>query len=400
MTANIVVGVSGGIAAYKAVEVVSRLTKLGANVDVVMTHNATQLIAPATFEAISHNAVYVDTFVQQNHHEIGHIALAQKADLFIVAPATANTMAKMACGIADNLLTATLLATKAPVLIAPAMNTGMWEAEATQQNLRTLLARGMHIVGPGSGILACGTVGAGRMSEPPEIVDEAMQLLNRRCDMDGLRVLVTAGPTRERLDPVRFMSNDSSGKMGFALAKAAMERGAAVTLVAGPTKENPPVGANLVLVESTMDLLAAMESNCESQDIIVQAAAPTDYRFANPSEQKIKKTDGTPLTLELVENPDVARQVAARKRPGQTLVGFAAETHNALPNAREKLARKGLDLIVLNDVTQEGAGFGTDTNIATLITAEGETEYPLMSKRELADIILDTALALHRGEKA
>ncbi len=400
MTANIVVGVSGGIAAYKAVEVVSRLTKLGANVDVVMTHNATLLIAPATFEAISHNAVYVDTFVQQNHHEIGHIALAQKADLFIVAPATANTMAKMACGIADNLLTATLLATKAPVLIAPAMNTGMWEAEATQQNLRTLLARGMHIVGPGSGILACGTVGAGRMSEPPEIVDEAMQLLNRRCDMDGLRVLVTAGPTRERLDPVRFMSNDSSGKMGFALAKAAMERGAAVTLVAGPTKENPPVGANLVLVESTMDLLAAMESNCESQDIIVQAAAPADYRFANPSEQKIKKTDGTPLTLELVENPDVARQVAARKRPGQTLVGFAAETHNALPNAREKLARKGLDLIVLNDVTQEGAGFGTDTNIATLITAEGETEYPLMSKRELADIILDMALALHRGEKA
>jgi len=400
VTANIVVGVSGGIAAYKAVEVVSRLTKLGANVDVVMTHNATLLIAPATFEAISHNAVYVDTFVQQNHHEIGHIALAQKADLFIVAPATANTMAKMACGIADNLLTATLLATKAPVLIAPAMNTGMWEAEATQQNLRTLLARGMHIVGPGSGILACGTVGAGRMSEPPEIVDEAMQLLNRRCDMDGLRVLVTAGPTRERLDPVRFMSNDSSGKMGFALAKAAMERGAAVTLVAGPTKENPPVGANLVLVESTMDLLAAMESNCESQDIIVQAAAPADYRFANPSEQKIKKTDGTPLTLELVENPDVARQVAARKRPGQTLVGFAAETHNALPNAREKLARKGLDLIVLNDVTQEGAGFGTDTNIATLITAEGETEYPLMSKRELADIILDMALALHRGEKA
>ncbi|HNX63443.1 MAG TPA: bifunctional phosphopantothenoylcysteine decarboxylase/phosphopantothenate--cysteine ligase CoaBC, partial [Candidatus Limiplasma sp.] len=297
MTANIVVGVSGGIAAYKAVEVVSRLTKLGANVDVVMTHNATLLIAPATFEAISHNAVYVDTFVQQNHHEIGHIALAQKADLFIVAPATANTMAKMACGIADNLLTATLLATKAPVLIAPAMNTGMWEAEATQQNLRTLLARGMHIVGPGSGILACGTVGAGRMSEPPEIVDEAMQLLNRRCDMDGLRVLVTAGPTRERLDPVRFMSNDSSGKMGFALAKAAMERGAAVTLVAGPTKENPPVGANLVLVESTMDLLAAMESNCESQDIIVQAAAPADYRFANPSEQKIKQTAGTPLTL-------------------------------------------------------------------------------------------------------
>jgi phosphopantothenoylcysteine decarboxylase/phosphopantothenate--cysteine ligase len=271
----------------------------------------------------------------------------------------------------------------------------MWEAEATQANLRTLLARGAHIVGPDSGSLACGTVGSGRMSEPTEIVAEALRLLGRKSDWEGLNVLITAGPTREHLDPVRFMSNESSGKMGFALARAAMERGAKVTLVAGPTTETPPSGAALTRVESTLDLLSAMEALCDAQDVIIQAAAPADYRFEAPSGKKLKKNGGEPLTLKLLENPDVAKAVAARKKDNQTLIGFAAETDDALANARRKLTDKGLDMIVLNDVTRKGAGFGTDTNIATLITRRDETECPLMSKRELAERILDAALALH-----
>jgi phosphopantothenoylcysteine decarboxylase / phosphopantothenate---cysteine ligase len=397
MNANIVVGVTGGIAAYKAVEIVSSLKKLGADVHVILTPGATQLVTPVTFEAVSGNRVCVDTFTQIREHEIGHISLGQKADLVIVAPATANTLAKMALGIADNMLTTTLLATTAPVLAAPAMNTVMWLAEATQKNVGTLKARGVRFVGPSSGNLACGSVGAGRMSEPAEIVAEAERLLNQKRDFDGLRVLVTAGPTRERLDPVRYMSNDSSGKMGFALAEAARDRGAEVTLVAGPTPETPPAGVALTPVESTLDLLAAMERLCGEQDIVIQAAAPADYRFADPSDRKLKKANGATLTVKLTENPDVAKAVAARRRVGQTLVGFAAETNDGLKNAREKRTDKGLDLIVLNDVTREGAGFGSDTNIATLITPHGETEYPLMSKRELAERILDAVLAL-RGD--
>jgi len=392
--ANIVVGVTGGIAAYKAVEAVSRLKKLGADVHVVLTPNAQKFVTAVTFEAVSGNPVWVDTFEQKREHEIGHISLAQKADLLIVAPATANTLAKMAHGIADNMLTATLLAAKAPVLAAPAMNTVMWLAQATQANVSTLKGRGVRFVGPSSGDLACGSVGAGRMSEPGEIVAAAERLLAAGHDLDGLRVLVTAGPTRERLDPVRYLSNDSSGKMGFALARAARDRGAEVTLVAGPTPEAPPADVPTVSVDSTLDLLTAMENLCGRQDIIIQAAAPADYRFANPSDRKLKKTNGAPLTLELVENPDVARAVAARRQEGQTLVGFAAETNDGLQNAREKLKGKGLDMIVLNDVTRQGAGFGTDTNIATLITAQSETECPLMSKRDLAERILDEVLAL------
>ncbi len=397
MNARIVVGVTGGIAAYKAVEVVSSLKKLGADVHVILTPGATQLVGHATFEAISGNPVWVDTFTQKREHEIGHIWLAQKTDLLIVAPATGNTLAKMALGIADNMLTSTLLAATVPVLVAPSMNTAMWLAEATQCNVETLRKRGVRFVGPSSGNLACGSVGAGRMCEPAEIVAEAERMLNRKHDLDGLRVLVTAGPTRERLDPVRYMSNDSSGKMGFALAEEACDRGASVTLVAGPTPEAPPAGIPVTPVESTLDLLAAMERLCGEQDIVIQAAAPADYRFAEPSDRKLKKAKGAPLTVKLVENPDVAKAVAARRHEGQTLVGFAAETDDGLKNARGKLADKGLDLIVLNDVTREGAGFGTDTNIATLITAKDETECPLMSKRELAQRILDKVLEL-RGD--
>ena len=397
MKANIVVGVTGGIAAYKTVEVVSRLSKLGMNVDVIMTRNAKEFVTPLTFETVSHNPVTTDTFVREKSWEVGHIALAQKADLFVVAPATANLMAKMALGIADDMLSTTLLATRAPVLLAPAMNTGMWTAEATQENLRTLLRRGVRTVGPDSGLLACGDVGAGRMSEPEEIVRAVESLLGSKHDFEGLHVLVTAGPTRERLDPVRFMSNDSSGKMGYALAECARDRGATVTLISGPTALPAPANVALVPVETTRDLLDAMLRLCDTQDVILQAAAPADYRFANPSDQKLKKQDGAPLTLELTENPDVAQAVAARKHPGQTLVGFAAETRDTLANARAKRQKKSLDMIVANDVTAEGAGFGVDTNIATLITAQDEIPCPLMQKRELASRILDEVLKLRNA---
>ena len=397
MKANIVVGVTGGIAAYKTVEVVSRLSKLGMNVDVIMTRNAKEFVTPLTFETVSHNPVTTDTFVREKSWEVGHIALAQKADLFVVAPATANLMAKMALGIADDMLSTTLLATRAPVLLAPAMNTGMWTAEATQENLRTLLRRGVRTVGPDSGLLACGDVGAGRMSEPEEIVRAVKDLLGSKHDFEGLHVLVTAGPTRERLDPVRFMSNDSSGKMGYALAARARDRGATVTLISGPTALPAPANVALVPVETTRDLLDAMLRLCDTQDVILQAAAPADYRFTNPSDQKLKKQDGAPLTLELTENPDVAQAVAARKHPGQTLVGFAAETRDTLANARAKRQKKSLDMIVANDVTAEGAGFGVDTNIATLITAHDEIPCPLMQKRELASRILDEVLKLRNA---
>ena len=397
MNANIVLGVTGGIAAYKTVEVVSRLNKLGANVDVIMTQNATQFVTPLTFETISHRPVTLDTFKREQSWEVGHVALAQKADLVLVAPATANLLAKMALGIADDMLTTTLLATKAPILLAPAMNTAMWEAEATQQNLRKLLARGVYTVGPNSGLLACRDVGAGRMSEPDVIVAEVERLLLARQAMVGLRVLVTAGPTREPLDPVRFMSNRSSGKMGYAIAAEAVRRGAIVTLVSGPTALDAPEGVALTQIQTTQELLDAMLRLCDAQDVIIQAAAPADYRFVEVSAQKLKKRNGEPRTVTMVENPDVAKEVAARKQAGQTLVGFAAETNNAIANAQRKLRQKGLDLIVANDVTLEGAGFDVDTNIATLIHENGLTPLPLMSKHALAAEILDAVMTLRGG---
>lgn len=394
---HVVMGVTGGIAAYKACEVVSRLKKLGADVDVIMTENAARLVAPLTFETLSARPVSVDTFARAASWDVRHISLAQKADVMLVAPATANLMAKLACGIADDMLTTTLLATKAPIVLAPAMNTGMWTAEATQQNLRTLLARGVRTVGPDSGRLACGDSGAGRMSEPEAIVEAVCGLLCHRRDMEGLRVLVTAGPTVERIDPVRYLTNDSSGKMGYALAEAARDRGARVTLLSGPVHIAPPQGVETVPVISTQSLYDAMLERCGEQDIIVQAAAPADYRVERPAAQKLKKRAGEPLVLTLVENPDIAKAVGKRKHPGQVLVGFAAETQDLLANAKRKLAGKNLDLIVANDVTAEGAGFGTDTNLVTLITREGETALPLMSKREVAGRIWDAAMTIFKG---
>ena len=394
---EVVLGVTGGIAVYKSAEVVSRLRKLGASVHVIMTKNATEFVTPLTFETMSNNPVVTDTFARPATWEVEHISLAQRAEVFVIAPATANILAKMACGIADDMLSTTVLATKAPVLVAPAMNTGMWTAPATQENMETLRMRGVHVVGPGSGLLACGDVGAGRMSEPSEIVEAICAILCPKRDLEGLRVMVTAGATRERLDPVRFLSNDSSGKMGFAIAEAAKKRGAEVTLVCGVTTAQPPKDVNMVRVESTMELYEAITSRAKEQDVIIQAAAPADYRFATRYDQKLKKEDGAPMVLELVENPDIAAAVGRMKQPGQTLVGFAAETTNVIANAQRKLDKKNLDMIVANDVSKPGAGFNVDTNIATLITREGMTECSLRTKRELADDILDAVLRIRKG---
>lgn len=391
---HVVLGVTGGIAAYKACEVVSRLRKLHAGVDVIMTENATKLVAPLTFETLSNRPVAVDTFSRIESWDVKHISLAQKADVFVVAPTTANLMAKLAHGIADDMLSTTLLATKAPILLAPAMNTGMWTAQATQDNLKTLQARGVHTVGPASGMLACGDTGAGRMSEPEEIVEAICKLLTAKQDLAGKKVLVTAGPTAERIDPVRYLTNDSSGKMGYAIAQAALDRGAEVTVVTGPVHIPAPVGARMLPVQSTMDLYHTMLENAPLQDIVIQAAAPADYRVEKPADQKIKKQDGESLVLTLVENPDVAKAVGQQKKPGQVLVGFAAETQKVTENAIKKLHKKNLDMIVANDVTAEGAGFGVDTNIVTLITEAGLKPLPKMTKRQVGDCILDEALRL------
>ena len=388
----VVVGVTGGIAAYKACEVVSRLKKLNADVRVIMTRNATEFVQPLTFQSLSHNPVSVDTFANIQTWEIEHIALAQRADLFIIAPATANIIGKLACGIADDMLSTTVMATRAPVLIAPAMNTAMLENPATQQNLRTLESRGMRMIAPGVGMLACGTSGAGRMSEPEQIVAAAVEALRPREDFAGLEVVVTAGPTAEPLDPVRFITNRSSGKMGYALAAAARARGADVTLISGPTALDAPAGVNVVRIKTTQELYDAVMAHAGA-DVVIQAAAPADYRAREVSPTKIKRT-GETLMVELVPNPDIAAALGERKRAGQTLVGFAAETNDVVANAQGKLRRKSLDLIVANDVTMAGAGFDVDTNIITLIDAGSTRELPLMTKREAADRILDRVLEL------
>lgn len=393
---EVVLGVTGGIAAYKTAEVVSRLRKLGANVHVIMTENATRFITPLTMETMSANPVVTDTFDRPATWEVEHIALAKRAQVFVIAPATANIMAKMACGIADDMLSTTVLATKAPILLAPAMNVGMWTAEVTQHNAETLKARGVCFVGPDAGFQACGDVGSGRMSEPVDIVAAIVDILCPKQDLQGLRVMVTAGGTRERIDPVRYLGNDSSGKMGFAIAAAAKARGAEVTLICGHTTATPPEDIPLVHVESTCDLFDAVTSRAQEMDVIIQAAAPADYRFANPSQQKMKKEAGKPLVFELVENPDIAAAVGQAKQPGQVLVGFAAETENLLENARRKLDKKNLDMIVANDVTRPGAGFNVDTNIATLITHSDVVECPLQSKAAMAETILDQVVQLRK----
>ena len=383
---QIVLGVTGGIAAYKACDLVSQLKKRGAQVRVVLTANACKFVPPLTFETLSGNPAYTDTFAP--HGELEHIALAKWADAFVIAPATANCLAKLACGIADDLLSTTALAMPAPLLLAPAMNANMWRHPATQANLRTLMDRGVRMVGPGTGHLACGDDDVGRMAEPAEIVEALVALLHAKQDFRGRRVLVTAGPTIERIDPVRYITNRSTGKMGYAIAEAARDRGAEVTLVSGPVNLPAPSGIDLVRVESSAQLCEAVLSRGPWADVVIQAAAPADFRPATVAEQKIKKT-GQGMTLALENTTDIAAELGRNKREGQILVAFAAETDHILENAEGKLTRKNADLIVANDVSRADAGFGVDTNAVTLITKTDEQALPLMSKREVADAILD-----------
>ena len=392
----VVLGVTGGIAAYKACELTSRLRKAGAQVYVIMTKNACQFVAPLTFETLSNHPVAIDTFARPETWEVEHVALAKRADVFVIAPATANILAKMACGLADDMLSTTVLATRAPVLMAPAMNTGMWDNPATQENVERLQQRGVHFIGPEGGFLACGDTGAGRMSEPKDIFDAIEKLLAMQQDLAGLSVLVTAGPTQERLDPVRFITNRSSGKMGYAIAGAAAARGASVTLVTGPTSLPIPQGVNAVRILSTQELYGQMLALCPKMDVVIQAAAPADFTPETVADQKIKKQGNEPLVIRLAQTPDVAAAVGKAKMEGQTLVGFAAETNDVLQNAQKKLAKKNLDLIVANDVTAPGAGFDVDTNVVTFVTKNGLEKLPMMKKTEVANVLLDRILSMRK----
>ena len=384
---NVVLGVSGGIAAYKSCEIVSSLRKLGANVDVVLTKHAEEFVTPLTFETLSGNAAVRGMFDERKEFDVRHVSLAKKADILLVAPATADVIAKFARGIADDMLSTVWLATRCTRMIAPAMNTAMYEDAATQDNLALLKERGVLVVEPNTGLLACGDTGKGRMAEPSEIIAAVLDVLQPRRDYAGRRLLVTAGATEENIDGVRVITNHSSGKMGFAIAEAAAERGAEVVIVAGRTDiPAPKNAAEVVRVKSTQEMYDAALSLFPSCDGAVMAAAPADYR---PKEQYSAKIKSPTLTLEFVKNPDIAAALGAVKGE-RKLVIFSAETENLLKNARGKLAAKNADLAVANDVTAEGAGFYTDTNIVSIITADGNvTDYPLMTKRALADIILD-----------
>lgn len=390
----VVLGITGGIAAYKATDIISRLTKIHCDVYCILTKNATEFITPLTIETLTHHPVVTDTFARPETWEVEHIALAKRADLFMIAPATANFIGKMSTGIADDMLTTTVMATKAPVLIAPAMNTNMYLNPVNQRNMDYLHSLGVQFVEPGVGRLAEGTSGIGRLNETSLIVEKAVSLLLPKQDLKGKTVLVTAGPTRELLDPVRYITNFSSGKMGYALARQAQRRGAHVILVKGPVSLPKPDGVECVDIISTQDLYDAMSKYCLQADLIIQAAAPADYRPRTVAQQKIKKSGNEPMVLELVQNPDVAAHVGELKQEGQVIVAFAAETNEVYAHAQEKRKRKKADLIVANDVTKSGAGFDVDTNIAAIIGEDGITEYPLMSKEALADVILDRAVAL------
>ena len=395
---NVALGVCGGIAAYKAVEVLRGLQRAGCTVRVAMTKRACEFVQPLTFRALSGSHVIVDDYAPDNPDPIAHITFSQTVDLLIVAPATANIIAKFANGIADDFLSSTYLACTAPVLIAPAMNTRMWEHPATQRNLQQLRADGVHFVEPDAGEMACGTIGPGRLSEPERIVRAALEILAPPAtakDLIGERFLITVGATREEIDPVRFISNRSSGKMGFALAEAAVKRGAAVTVVVGVTTVDPPAGVKVVKALSAEEMLKAVASEAGHASVFIGAAAIADYRPAQRVEQKIKKSNES-ITLTLERTPDVLSQVAASRANGMLVVGFAAETENVLENARAKLQSKKLDAIVANDVSRTDSGFDTATNRVAIITNDDSVELPTLSKREAADRILDVIVALRK----
>ena len=395
---NIVLGVSGGIAAYKACELTSRLKKQGAEIDVIMTEAATKFVAPLTFQSLSLNKVTVNMFDEPKYWEIGHIALAKKADVFVIAPASANIIGKIANGIADDMLTTTVMATKAPVVIVPAMNTNMYENVIVQKNIETLKNLGYHFIEPGEGRLACGDVGKGKMAEPEEIEKYIENLLNSNNDMAGITVLVTAGPTRESLDPVRFITNRSTGKMGFAIAQAAAERGANVILVSGPTNIATPKNVKRIDIESAAEMYNKVIENFYEADIIIKSAAVADYAPLDVSEQKIKKS-GDSLTIQLKKNKDILFELGKIKGE-KILIGFAMETEALVDNAKEKVKKKNLDFIVANDLKTEGAGFGTDTNVVKIIDSEGKIEnIDIMQKSKLADVILDKAMELNKKKR-
>jgi phosphopantothenoylcysteine decarboxylase/phosphopantothenate--cysteine ligase len=395
----VVLGVTGCIGAYKACEVLRELQRRDVDVHVVMTEAATRFVAPMTFEALSRHPVFHDQFALGENSEIRHVSLADAADLLLVAPATANTIGKLARGIADDALSALYTATLAPVVVAPAMNVNMFDHPAVRDNLEILRARGVRIVEPGEGYLACGWLGRGRLAETGEIVEAAMAALTRRRDLEGETVLVTAGPTVEDVDPVRFVSNRSSGRMGFRIAEAARDRGARVVLVSGPTALPAPRGVELVPVRSAEDMARAVEERFASATVVVGAAAVSDYRPASVAPQKLRKGEG-PLTLELVRTPDVLGALVARK-DARILVGFAADTEDVVARARAKLESKNLDVIVANDVSAPGAGFAGETNAAVLLRRDGTSaEVPLVSKREMAERILDEVAVLRTSRAA
>jgi phosphopantothenoylcysteine decarboxylase/phosphopantothenate--cysteine ligase len=392
----VVLGVTGCIGAYKACEVLRELQRQGVDVHVVMTEAATRFVSPMTFEALSRHPVFHDQFALGENGEIRHISLADDADLLLVAPATANCLGKFANGIADDALSTLYLATKAKVLVAPAMNVNMFEHAALQQNLATLRSRGVGVIEPGEGYLACGWLGKGRLAEVGEIVKAALAALGARRDLERESVLVTAGPTLEDLDPVRFVSNRSTGTMGYRLAEAARDRGARVVLVSGPTALPEPAGVTFESVRSAVEMKAAVERHVAQATVVIAAAAVSDYRPAEASPSKLKKTDG-PLRVEMVRTPDILKSLGEAKG-SRLLVGFAAETEDLLTNARKKLEAKNLDLIVANDVTAEGAGFGGETNAVVLLRRDGQRrDVPLASKREVADRILDEVIALRKA---
>ncbi|MGL4912904.1 MAG: bifunctional phosphopantothenoylcysteine decarboxylase/phosphopantothenate--cysteine ligase CoaBC [Romboutsia sp.] len=386
---TVVIGVSGGIAVYKTLDVISRLRKLGVNVNVIMTKSATKFVTPLSFQSLSQNYVVCDMFEDPKTWDVEHISLAKRADVFLIAPATANVIGKMAHGIADDMLTTTVMATKGKVLIAPAMNTNMYENPIVQRNISILKELGYNFVEPESGRLACGDTGKGKLATPETIVEEVAKLLTQKQDLKGKSIIVTAGPTMESIDPMRFISNRSTGKMGYAIATQAINRGAEVTLISGPTNLTPPQNLKkLIRIESAKDMYNAVIENLDENQVVIKSAAVADYKPKNYSDKKIKKTDDD-LSIKLDRNKDIAYEIGKIKND-KILVGFAAETNDLIENAKGKVQKKNLDFIVANDLTKEGAGFGVDTNIVKIIDREGNIlEYPKMKKEEVANVILD-----------
>jgi phosphopantothenoylcysteine decarboxylase/phosphopantothenate--cysteine ligase len=390
---TILLGVTGGIAAYKAAALASALVKLHAAVEVVMTQNATEFITPLTFEQLTGRRTMVDTFDRNFIHQVEHISLAERTDLVIIAPATANVCAKLAHGLADDMLTTTVLACRCPKLIAPAMNTNMYENPVTQDNLTTLRHYGWDVITPASGRLACGAVGAGKLPEPEDLVWHILRHIGMEHDLSGKKVLITAGPTQESIDPVRYLTNHSSGKMGYALAKMAMLRGADVTLISGPTALTPPSFVKLVRVTSANDMFNAVRAHATEADFIFKAAAVADYTPSTYCDEKIKKADDA-LSIPLARTQDILGYLGANRRVGQVICGFSMETQNMVENSRAKLQKKSVDMICANNLKQEGAGFAVDTNVITLITKNEITELPLLSKDQAAKAIIDKAMEL------